>query len=143
MLFTIINSITVAVHLIDCIRWRIISSWQICHFDNILFLKVFVKLLVVDDTILRIIQIGQDNFARCLANIKHNVWTLLCCRRINTHTILIFITCAVKRMLVMKGNHVTLMCSKLCLAFFRIIILCFWITIFYNMFQRRICKWIE
>ena len=43
----------------------------------------------------------------------------------------------------MKSNHVTLMRNKLCLAFFRIINLCFRITIFHNMFQGGIRKWIE
>lgn len=64
MILAVVNGITLAVHLIYGISWRIVAAWHIDIFCHILFLKVFVKPFVIDYPIFCIIKICQNNFAR-------------------------------------------------------------------------------
>ena len=143
MLFAVIDRVTVTVHLVDGISRRIVTARHTCILGNILLFKILVKLLVVDNTILRIIQVCQYDFSRCLADVEDNVGTLLRCRGIDAHTIFVLAACAVERVLIVKRDHVSLMCCKLRLAFVRVVLLRFRIMIFHNVFQRGIGKRVE
>ena len=143
MLFAVVDGIAVAVHLVDGVRWRIIPSREDAHFGDILLLEITVEFFVVDDTVFRIIEIGQHHFAGFLADVQHNVRALFCGCRVDAHAIVLSTACAVERVLIVKRHHVPRVCCQLRLAFFRVIFLCLGIAIFHDVFQGGICEWVE
>ena len=109
MFLTIIDCITVTMHLIDGIRRRIVSTFQLLQLCYILCFKVLIQFLVIYYAILGIIKISQHNLARSFTNVEHNVRTLLGSGSIDTHSVFIIATPSVEGVLVMKCYHITLM----------------------------------